>query len=147
MTPRPSASFEAHPLMIELHYGNSTGTYEAYHIMPDSKSAGVESGEEEYETEMRQRVETQESDDELTEEQPCQPMHKWQTQSYVMCNSLHEFDIATETANGAFTLLACGGNRCAFQLGGDVVPLVAKLAKQGRDDFEPRPMNAPEWIV
>lgn len=64
---------------------------------------------------------------------PCQPMHEWQTQFYVNCNNLHEIDVQTEIESGAFTLLKCGGSRCAFKIGGTDTPLVLKLPKQRSD--------------
>ena len=46
----------------------------------------------------------------------CQPMHEWQSSSYMLCNPLHEFDTISEAIDGTLEFINCGGDRCAFKI-------------------------------
>lgn len=67
----------------------------------------------------------------------CEPMHKWQTHSFPLCNPIHELNIAEKMVDGGFSLLVCGSKRCAFQIreGEGYVPLTLKLPIQRKENF------------
>ncbi|KAL7558769.1 hypothetical protein ACA910_010076 [Epithemia clementina (nom. ined.)] len=70
--------------------------------------------EEEDENSSRSRSRSRSSDHD--DEQECHPTWNWQTQTHLSCPALHEFNLPLLTQQGALQFLACGGDRCTFQM-------------------------------
>eukprot|EP00978_Attheya_sp_CCMP212_P018125 scaffold49244_cov52-Attheya_sp.AAC.4 len=67
-----------------------------------------------------------------------QPMHEWHTYKFPSCNRMHEIDMSP--VRTSFSILACGGSRCAFRVldnnyghNNTREPLVLKTQKYHKD--------------
>jgi serine/threonine protein kinase len=82
--------------------------------------------------------EKESSDDDTTsshDEEGCRYMHEWQSQSFQVCNPLHEYSMADEVLQNRFQYLARGGNRMAIKAvdGTHTTPVVLKLLRYDDD--------------
>jgi len=86
----------------------------AYDFTADEvRAAKVSSENIEFEPAAGHELSTEEEEE---PKEACTWMHKWQTDNYVLCNPIHEIDMAFEAVDGALAFIACGGDRCAFRV-------------------------------